>query len=106
MSFHYGLRFFLSFCEVLGFRKFRVLENKWWHFLSELYYNVHFVLFESFYLLYLVLYIPQISLKFVNEAEKDENSNDVVSITMNYLYWYYGFIYCFLFIILLVHFRI
>lgn len=106
MLLHNGLRFYLKLAEFWGLKKFQVpINNKWYKFLSELYYSIHFVLFLSFYLLYIILYIPKISQDFRKESEKNGKSNDSVSTILNYFLWYYGFIYSCLSFTLLIYSR-
>lgn len=106
MYLHFGLRFFLAFANIFGLKKFPTSNNKWSLFISELNYNLHFVLFVSFYLLFLVINIAQISLNKKNEAEKDEKLNDAVNTLFSFLFWSHGFLYCCLTLVLLIYSRI
>lgn len=106
MTLHFGLRFYLIFAEVLGFKKIQVSNNKWRKLLSDFYYNFHFVFFLSYYLLYLALDIAQISLDRRGEAEKDIDLNDALSTFFSYLFWFHGVIYCCLSFVLLIYTRI
>lgn len=108
MSFHLGLRFFLIVSEIFGFNKFYVLHIKKIKLISNLYYSVHFVVFSSFFLTFVVLYFKQHLLTFsgIGNEQATKKEDNFIPILLNFLYSLSGFFYIFMAYFIIIYSRI